>query len=549
MLSLSIPGFVIDAVCRVKAALIVDAHAVRPSARCPRCQQSSSRVHSRYIRSPRDLPVSDQRVQLRLQVRRFFCDQPACPRRTFAERLSNLVPVHARRTARLTQTLAALGFALGGRGGARVARRLHVHISRSTLLRVVSRTVVPSRPTPRVLGVDDFALRKGRVYGTILVDLEQRRPVDVLPDRDAASLETWLRAHPGVEVLTRDRSPEYTRGATAGAPDAIQVADRWHLLTNLREALERVLDRAHPHLRALAMALPSGVRETASPQVVPVRRRRRSANEDVVRAARRARRQACYEAVRTLYAQGKSMRQIAAALHLSRWLVRRVVQVDTFPERAPTRSRASKIAPFEPYLREPWQAGERNAMALWRVLQHYGYSGSVQTVRRWVQQRRQKPAPRTHPAYRANYTVAPQDVSRCTAAVYRLPAPRRLVWLLFRDPADLAGNEQVLSTMLRQDATVEAAYILAQQFLQIVRQRQVDRLERWMEACQKSSLPDLQNFAVGLKQDEAAVRAALTLPWSNGQVEGQVTRRKMLKRQMYGRAGFALLRQRVLDAA
>jgi transposase len=173
----------------------------------------------------------------------------------------------------------------------------------------------------------------------------------------------------------------------------------------------------------------------------------------------------------------------------------------------------------------------------------------VQTVRRWGQPRRQEPAPRTRPASRANSTVAPQEVSQGTAAVYRLPAPRRFVWLLLRDPADLAGNEQVLSTVLRQDATVEAAYILAQPCLQIVRQRQVARRERWMEACQESSLPDLQHVAVGLTPDEAAVRAAFTRPWSNGQVEGQVTRLKMWKRPMYGRAGFALLRHRVLDAA
>jgi transposase len=170
-------------------------------------------------------------------------------------------------------------------------------------------------------------------------------------------------------------------------------------------------------------------------------------------------------------------------------------------------------------------------------------------VRRWVQQRRQEPALRTHPAYRANYRVAPSEIGRLTAAVHHLPAPRPLVWLLLRAPADLDENAHILFTKLRQDATVEIAYTLAQQFLQIVRRRQVDRLEQWMEACKRSGLPDLQNFAAGLKQDEAAVREALSLPWSNGQVEGQVTRLKMLKRQMYGRAGLVLLRQRVLEAA
>ena len=249
------------------------------------------------------------------------------------------------------------------------------------------------------------------------------------------------------------------------------------------------------------------------------------------------------------YQQGASMREIADALHLSRWQVQRFVKASTFPEQVPRRRRARILISFTAVLEEQWAAGERNAMAIWRTVQQQGYTGSAQTIRRWVQTRRQQPAPQTRPEYRATYTVAPEDILNRAATVRSLPAPRQLVWLLIADSKQLNAEEAHILEQLRQDPVVERAYTLGQQFLQIVRQRQHDQFDAWLLACQTSDIPDLQGFATGLKQDEAAVRAALTMEWSNGQVEGQNTRLKMLKRQMYGRAGFALLRKRVLHAA
>ncbi len=227
--------------------------------------------------------MSDQWVRLRVRVRRFFCDTPACPQRTFAERLPDLVPVRAQRTGRLTQALEVLGLALGGRAGARVADRLWLPSCRHTVLRIVRRADLPQRHPAQILGVDDFTFHKGHVYGTILVDLEQHRPVDLLLDRDAELLEGWLVAHPGVTIVSRDRSTEYIRGITASTPRAPQVADRWHLLSNLREALERMLDRLHSQLRA-RVHMPTN---QAGDQHVPVvRMRRRSTNEETARTAR-----------------------------------------------------------------------------------------------------------------------------------------------------------------------------------------------------------------------------------------------------------------------
>lgn len=531
-------------------SLTITAGSETTSAACPRCGQVSSSIHSSYSRAPHDLPLSDHAVRLVLYVRRFRCYNTACSAITFAERLHDFLQPHAQRTIRLRQALQQLGLALGGAAGDRASQRLHMRASRDTLLRLVRQVPTPTVVAPRVLGVDDFALRKGQRYGTILLDLEQRRPIDLLPERSATVLETWLQQHPGVEIIARDRGPEYIRGATAGAPQAIQVADRFHLLSNLREALERTLEHSHARLRTRFASTPPAIQAVSPSTAVPVRRRVRTGVEASMPAKRRARRLALYQTVRLLYQQGKSKRHIAQELQISPWLVRRFVEAEQFPERAPkSQPRTSILAPFEPVLQEQWQQGHRTVPSLFRLLQTEGYSGSIYTVRHWVQQRRHQPAPHTKEAYRARYTVAPEEVATRAAEQRRLPAARRLVWLLVNDPEDLAGDNQELLKFLLEEPNIATIYPLGQQFLQLVRERDLSAFDSWLSACVSSNIPELASFASGLQQDEAAVRAALTLPWSTGQVEGQITRLKLLKRQMYGRASFDLLRQRVLHAA
>lgn len=241
-----LPGFAVDEVQECNGVIEIRAHSTSSAAICPACGQRSQHVHSYYQRSPADLPISKWRVRLRLTVKRYRCRVATCPKATFAEALPDLVARNAQRTDRLTIGLGAVAFAVGGQAGNRLADKLNMPTSGDTLLRIIRATPLPAAEEPGVLGVDDWAQRRGRVYGTMWVDLERHRVIDLLDDRTAQTLAEWLKSHTQIAVVTRDRSTEYTRGIALGAPQAQQVADRWHLLVNLREALQRLLDRLRP---------------------------------------------------------------------------------------------------------------------------------------------------------------------------------------------------------------------------------------------------------------------------------------------------------------
>jgi transposase len=512
-------------------------------------------VHSRYRRRPVDLPSLGRALRIDLRVRRFYCHNAACARHTFAERLPELLRPHARRTRRLAEAQGRVGVALGGEGGARLLQHLSMPASADTVLRLVRGLTLPEQEPPHVVGVDDWALRKGRTYGTILVDLERRRVLDLLPDRTAETLADWLRCQPQVAVAARDRSTEYARGIALGAPGARQVADRWHLLANMRQVLERWLAGAHARLRHLPPGPGASADARPGSRTGPFRRTRA---EGAARLGRRARRVALYEEVRRRHAAGEKLLAIGRAMNLAVGTVRKYAYAESFPVPEARPLRSSILDPYLARLEARLAEGCENGLTLWRELRAAGFTGTAKQVHRWLAEHRTAPAQNTPHKWRDGPPAAkqmPAGPGRPPA----LPSPARLAWLLVQPPTELPASDAALVTRVEQDREAAVVAGLARRFTALVRGSGTSRkadpdaalagLEAWLADARTSGLRAVETFAAGLEQDGPAVRAALTTPWSSGQAEGQITRLKLLKRQMYGRAGFDLLRHRTLLAA
>jgi transposase len=512
---------------------------------CPLCTTPAQRIHSHSERTLADLPWAQYRVRLQLRVRKWFCGHRRCGRRIFTERLPTIAAPWARRTLRLAQRLIALGIALGGKAGVQLGHVWDVVVSRNTLLRLLRKQPAPSFPTPRVLGVDDFALRKRQRYGTVLIDLERRSPVALLPERTAESLAQWLRAHPGVQVIARDRSTAYAEGARHGAPAATQVADRFHLFQNLREALDQVfltqsqaLDAVNALVHQQAVPLPDGVLAVpVPPHALPLPAQQRAAQ-------RQAHRQALHTQIWALHRQGWTAPAIAQQVGLSRRTVQRDLRTTTFAGR---RRRSdlgeSGLTPSKPYLLERWNAGCYTAMRLFRDLRQRGYAGGYGVVAAYARRLRQ--AQGLPPGHRRPRRPLPAVAEPSCPPL----TPRRATWLVLRrETKRTAVEAQQLAQLREQQAEVTEAIDLAQEFTQLVRQRQPESLDPWLQRASTSTVEALRRFAAGLYEDYAAVKAGVTLPWSTGPVEGHINRLKMLKRQMFGRARLDLLERRFVRA-
>jgi transposase len=523
---LSLEGLYVREVRVIGEEVEVDIAPSAAHASCPVCGQTSGSVHSSYTRRLTDLPWSDRPVHLVVLARRFRCRRSDCPRRVFCERLPAVTAAYGRRTHRLVEALQALGLALGGRPAARLAVKLHTPTSRMTFLRLVRALPDPAARTPRVLGVDEWAFRRGRRYGTILVDLEQRQPVELLPEATASALTSWLQEHPGAEIISRDRAGAYADGARQGAPSATQVADRFHLLRNLGEVTERILRRHAPLLERIpapgAFTLPTRL----------LRPDRRASRERTQRELEQR-----YEAIQRLRAQGMSIAATARALGLHRHTIEKYAHLEAAPERRYTGRRPSALTPYEPYLRERWRQGARKARGLWRELRARGYPGAYQNVARYVA------ALKKHLPDEANGLPVTTGLTA-----------RRAVGLVLTPPTQRTGAEQeALQQVKGVHPDIRQIVTLLERFAALIRRRKApaaaQRLAQWVADARATDLPELTASVVKLEQDRRAVEAALVLPYSQGQTEGQINRLKTLKRMMYGRANFDLLRKRFLLAS
>lgn len=529
--------------------MVVTVASTQRQAMCPVCQSPSSRVHSYYQRTLKDLPLVQFSLTLLLEVCKFFCLNEDCYRCIFTERLPSVVAPWARRTERYSQHLQVMALELGGSAAARLSHLLGYGHSRNTFLTLLARMPLPEMVTPRILGVDDFAWRKGHQYGTILVDLETHEPIALLPDRKAETLAAWLREHPGVEILSRDRSKAYKSGMDLGAPDAIQVADRFHLLKNLQETLDdsfreqtQVFKRVEKaQLKAVGVVLPIPEEVVLPPFLERAEEKK---------AQKRALRLERYEQVHALRNQGYKVKDIAHHLGMGERTVLTYLSHDSFPEwkqSSRKSSRYSMLAPYETFLMEQWAQGHRVIRRLFEQIECQGYPGTYETLTRCIK------------SYTTLFPSSAPSPESLRDLPGRGPAPKgkavsthkplnagQAAWLVLQRPETLNEEQEGLLEQLIQQPELTEAIQLSQGFLKLVRERLPEQLDTWLEQAKNSTVKAFQRFAKGLNDDYDAVKAGVTLEVNNGQVEGQNNRLKMLKRQMFGRAGLALLEKRLI---
>ena len=505
-------GFIVqDIVLDAGQTTVVVRH-VSGAGVCPSCGTASRSVHSHYRRSAMDLPLCGRQVRLSVIARRFRCGAVLCGRQVFTERFAgDVLAPSARRTARLESLVHHLGLALGGRPGAGFAQRLVMPVSNDTLLRIVRRRARLPVERPTVIGIDDWAWRRNHRYGTIVCDLERRRIVRLLPDREQATAEAWLADHPDIAVVARDRGGGYGEAAAKALPDAIQVADRWHLMENASCAF---LDAVRKFMRQIRSVIGAT-----------------SINPDLLTCAERIQydgylhREETNAAILALSKSGLPIKRIARQTGYARQTIRRVIRgerSDVF------RVRQSSLEPYLPWLDDQWTGGFRNAASLWRRLRSQGFRGSARVVAEWATRRR-------------------RSESANAESLQRLPSARTLARLMTngRDALSKADTITIAAIETGVPALVEAREIIAC-FHQMLRRKGEGALVPWIDRARKTLVA---SFANGVAKDEPAVRAAITSPWSNGQAEGQITKLKLVKRQMYGRAKIDLLQARLIGAA
>ncbi|WP_406404953.1 ISL3 family transposase [Streptomyces sp. NBC_00879] len=467
---------------------------------CPGCGAPSDRVHGFHLRTVADVPVDGRRVVVRVRVRRLVCPTRGC-RHTFREQVPGVLERYQRRTAHLTRQVKAVVKELAGRAGARLLSILAVGLSRHTALRALLRIPLAVGRVPRVIGVDDFALRRRHRYATVVIDAETRERIDVLPDRTADTLESWLRTHPGVEIVCRDGSATYAEAIRRALPKATQVADRWHLWHNLCEG---ALSEVKAHSGCWATVLDAPLYDGPRAQTTLER----------------------WHQVHDLLEAGVGLLECARRLQLSLNTVKRYARADR-PERMlrVPKYRASLVDPYREHLRK--RRAEDPAVPvlhLFEEIKALGFTGCVNLLHKYINQGR-----------------ADAERSHISA--------RRLARMLLTRPDNLTSEHHGLLARLTAacpEVTQLAAHIRT--FAQLLKPHpgNADTLEFWIAQVRAADLPHLHAFTRGLERDRDAVIAALTLPHSNGPTEGVNTKTKLIARQMYGRAGFPLLRHRIL---
>lgn len=480
---------------------------------CPGCGQPSKSVHSYYSRRVKDLPLVDKGLVVELRARRFRCGNVGCSKKTFSEPFGDFLAPYARITQRLNRVLEQVGLMVGANPGARLLECFKLEVSSDRLLAVVHAMAVKPVGCPRVIGVDEFALKRGIHYGSVIVDLRSGQPVDLLPSRDTTQVSEWLGKHPQIETVARDRSKEFALAISTAIPHAQQVLDRWHLLKNLRETLERELGQIHQQLK----------QKLANNGKIP-----RSRKDKTQQEASLFKRRELFARIRKHHQEGTSISKIARTLKVARGTVHLAIRADGLPEARKNRKRKTSLDGYQPYLKQRFSEGCRVAQQLWIELKEQGYSGSYAPVRRWVYLQKH---------------VASQSVDPTALQT----TPKQLTYLLLQEEQTLKEDQKKsLNDLCYSLPVLDQLRELTLLFKEALLHKLPGQMDQWLEKVKAAPFTFLRAFADGLVTEWDALKAACTLPWSNGPTEGLVNRIKLVKRQMYGRGSFDLLRKRVL---
>lgn len=535
---MKVPRFILPVSVKLKAnsciyeagSVLINAFTCQQSSRCPLCNKKSNRIHSKYIRVLADLPVSGNLVRIMLVSRKYFCDNKVCCRKIFTERFSKEIQPYSRRLGRSADLISKMALELGGNKGANISRFAGVPVSSSTVVRIIKRLPVKEHlVTSGIIGVDDWAFKKGRTYGTILVDLDSNRVIDLLPDREASTLSAWIKKHPEIEVISRDRYGPYALGATEGAPKAIQVADRFHLIKNLGDATSRMFQTRGKVLREVFSLYNNAV----SNSLVVDQPRITDSIIDNAQPDSRLNPVKVYlfNKVKEMQQQKLSKRAIAIALKINKKTVSRYMSLDALYIR-----KGHSTTNFDSFTQILLDECNRNRTFkdLFHTIVKSGFNGKYTSF-----------CERMNSLY-ANNKISKHNTHSQIAPV-RVWSPNKLSFLLYMDDEKLNTNDKrFLELLYDKCPEVKEMEVLVKQFKNLFKLKEPGSLLKWIADTQTSD-SSIKNFAKNLLRDYEAVNNAVITSYSNGQVEGQVNRLKNIKRMMYGRAGFQLLRKMVLS--
>ncbi len=525
----SLSGISLGVAQIIDGNISIPARSKQKYAKCPRCNKSSNQVHSSYVRVLRDLPASTYRVSINLTVRKFFCKDPQCERKIFTEQPGSEINAYSRMTNRTRKTLENILLEVSARKGSYLATLILLPVSPSTALRIVDSLPIPPVEKVTVLGIDDWAYRKGLTYGTILVNIETGQVIDLLSGRDGVSLKKWLAKHPEIKIVTRDRASSYSSAVSSILPNTIQVADRFHLLKNFSDSVYDVIrvefrnlanslnQDSSEQLRAQTPACElSEVESAKSPQ------KEKGERNDFLKER--------FKKVKEMIQNGVALRSIAKTLQMSRGTVRSYANMDILSSKSIYLK--NNYNEYQGIIEKELSEGKSLA-AVFVNMKEAGFRGSRTAFYEQY---------KNHPKCTNTVLVLSNDKQR-------LISPRKISKYLGVNDLSKIKNKtdgDFMENLLRNNKILADLRYQVLSFKDLLLGNDGSLLDDWIKRTLAIGKLQLQTFVKGLLNDIEAVRNAIITNWSNGQVEGQVNRLKSIKRQMYRRAGFELLRRKVI---